>query len=210
MIIELPAKLPEGCWVENEILKVPRSVKWRELTRFITIENNGNSCWYCGKQLKDNEITMDHLYPQDLGGPTVPNNLVPCCKSCNGAKGNLTELQFKQLRKASKKKKGFIKDRFRANNETVRQMRGYFLPKKWISTYKCEEIIAIFNLEENLKSKSYRKIEMFYREYGKIPHPIIVDKNGFLLDGFSTIAFAKNNKIKAIPTIVISNVEVVF
>ena len=32
------------------------------------------------------EMTIDHMYPQDFGGPTITNNLLPSCKKCNNDK----------------------------------------------------------------------------------------------------------------------------
>ena len=52
-------------------------------------------------------------------------------------------------------------------------------------------------------------VENFYSKYGHIPKPIIVDKNGFLLDGFYSVIFAKNNLITSLPAIELENVEVI-
>ena len=42
----------------------------------------------CGNPLTSSTRSLDHLYPRDYGGISVPNNLVPCCKDCNGKKNN--------------------------------------------------------------------------------------------------------------------------
>lgn len=42
-----------------------------------------------------------------------------------------------------------------------------------------------------------------------IPKPIIVDKNGFLLDGFYSVIYAKNNLITMLPAIELENVKVI-
>jgi len=85
MIIELPEEF--NYWnrarIVDGILRIP-SVKYvRKFMYEVTIKMKGNTCWYCGRRMKKKEITMDHLYPQSLGGPTIPNNLVPACFECN-------------------------------------------------------------------------------------------------------------------------------
>lgn len=44
------------------------------------------TCVYCGK--RDFMVHVDHFIPEDLGGPTVIENLVTCCPSCNHRKGS--------------------------------------------------------------------------------------------------------------------------
>ncbi len=43
-------------------------------------------CHYCQQKFAPGELTMDHVVPLALGGRSVKNNLVPCCKGCNTAK----------------------------------------------------------------------------------------------------------------------------
>ena len=38
-------------------------------------------CYYCGKTISKKEMTLDHVYPRDFGGPSITDNLVPCCQS---------------------------------------------------------------------------------------------------------------------------------
>lgn len=40
-------------------------------------------CAYCGEPAD----TLDHIVPRHKGGLTVRNNLVSCCRRCNGSKG---------------------------------------------------------------------------------------------------------------------------
>ena len=58
-------------------------------------------CWYCGKQcVTENNLldtfTVDHVVPISNGVDNSINNRVPCCKSCNSAKGkkSLEEFRF--------------------------------------------------------------------------------------------------------------------
>lgn len=51
-------------------------------------EDAGNMCAYCSD--RDVEITKDHVIPLSRGGLHTRDNVVPCCKRCNGEKGNRT------------------------------------------------------------------------------------------------------------------------
>lgn len=53
-------------------------------------ETHEHKCIYCGKELKDNEITIDHLEPIDKGGNTTVDNLGIACKECNKDKANMS------------------------------------------------------------------------------------------------------------------------
>lgn len=44
------------------------------------------TCQYCGKRTRD--LTLDHVIPRSRGGQGTWENLVACCKVCNGKKGN--------------------------------------------------------------------------------------------------------------------------
>ncbi len=213
MTIDLPAKFNYNngkVKIEDGIIKISSLVSWRDFVHKLTLDNKGSNCWYCGRKLKREEVTMDHLYPQDLGGPTIPNNLAPSCAHCNTQKGNITEKQYRQILAAPEKQQKIIRCRFLQNNENRKVKKGYYLPKKWITSKRIDTILVTLLMNESYKGKKYSKIETFYREYGHIPYPIIVDKNNYLLDGFLVLMFAKNNNISRIPTIVLENVEVIF
>lgn len=70
-------------------------------------------------------------------------------------------------------------------------------------------IIAKIDLNDDYTGKNYKNIKNFYEKYGHIQKPVIVDRKGFLLDGFITLMYAKNSKIKRLPVIILENVEVV-
>jgi len=58
-----------------------------------TILRDGNVCLYCKKELKYNEITLDHIVPKSLGGREI-NNLAVSCLDCNRLKGSLLLTEF--------------------------------------------------------------------------------------------------------------------
>jgi hypothetical protein len=50
------------------------------------IERDGKKCRYCGRELPDKEIYLDHVIPYSLGGLTEYGNLVVACFHCNSKK----------------------------------------------------------------------------------------------------------------------------
>ena len=52
------------------------------------------ACYYCHKELKKSEVTMDHLVPIARGGKSTKGNVVACCKDCNTKKKYLTVLEW--------------------------------------------------------------------------------------------------------------------
>lgn len=55
-------------------------------TRFEVLRRDEFTCRYC--RSKDNPLTIDHVTPSALGGSDKPDNLVACCKDCNGGKAS--------------------------------------------------------------------------------------------------------------------------
>ncbi len=58
------------------------------LSRRSILARDNYTCQYCGH--KGHDLTVDHLIPKRLGGPTSWENLVCCCKKCNTKKGDKT------------------------------------------------------------------------------------------------------------------------
>ncbi len=55
-------------------------------TRANILLRDDETCQYCGKRSR--ELTLDHVIPRSRGGQSTWENLVACCKACNGRKGN--------------------------------------------------------------------------------------------------------------------------
>lgn len=53
----------------------------------------GGKCGYCGF-LRGK--TLDHIKPLSAGGCDWIDNLLPCCKTCNNLKGDMTVEQFRE------------------------------------------------------------------------------------------------------------------
>lgn len=198
-------------YVEDGILKMKRKCPWRKVMTEITYEIYGKTeCYYCGKTVSEDEITIDHIYPQDFGGPTISDNMLPSCSKCNVQKGNLDIRQYQKYLKA--KKEGNLKEykeEIAKKQRKIRRNGKFGIPKSWLSEKDITDIIVIFNLGEDYKKHKYQKIAKFYETYKCFQKPIVIDRNGFLLDGFLTLLYAKNNELRSVPTIQLDNVEVI-
>ncbi len=65
-------------------VRVPRMVL--RPTRSNILLRDEETCQYCGKHGRD--LTLDHVVPRSRGGASTWENLVACCRACNGRKGN--------------------------------------------------------------------------------------------------------------------------
>ena len=218
MIIDLPeyelAKtlvINEYMKIENGILKLKFPCSLRNTMYILTYKIKGkHKCTYCSKEIPYNKVTLDHVIPQDFGGPTITNNLEPCCCICNQQKSNMTKEQyFKFLSLSQTERKQFLKD-IRKNLEFVHKYNSPILPTDWMKETKVENILVNISLSEDYKGSKYEKIKEYYTKYGHFQRPIIVDRRNFLLDGFIILMYAKNHGIQKVPVIVLENVEVIF
>ena len=88
------------------VIRIPVLIRhWESSpTRRAVFIRDNFTCAYCGKTVKDNEATIDHIVPKSRGGKWQWENLVTCCSECNQKKGNRTpkeagmELLFKPKR----------------------------------------------------------------------------------------------------------------
>jgi len=67
---------------------IRRPVPELRLSRRSILARDNYTCQYCGHTAKD--LTVDHVVPKRLGGPTTWENLVCCCRRCNTKKGDKT------------------------------------------------------------------------------------------------------------------------
>lgn len=52
---------------------------------------SGNKCSYCGST---ENLALDHIFPQKLGGKDVGDNLIYACRSCNSSKGKKDMMEW--------------------------------------------------------------------------------------------------------------------
>lgn len=219
MIIELPREFcmecpncKKGAFVDNGILKIRWDVSFRKAMTELTYQMKGRGrCCYCKELIPEDEITIDHMYPQEFGGPTITNNMLPSCKKCNNEKGNLNTSQYKAYLKAKKlgRVEGFRKE-IKKYQDYTRQFNDFNIPIEWLTEKRIYQLIVVFNMQENYKGKKYQKIAKYFETYHHFQKPIIIDKNGFVLDGFLAVMYARNVGLEKLPVIQLENVEVIF
>lgn len=57
------------------------------LTRRQLFRRDRHICAYCGQRFHENELTLDHIYPEARGGAASWSNAISACRVCNGIKG---------------------------------------------------------------------------------------------------------------------------
>lgn len=53
-------------------------------------------CYYCGRKVRPQELTMDHIVPIIRGGKSKKGNVVPACKECNEKKKYMLPLEWEE------------------------------------------------------------------------------------------------------------------
>lgn len=62
--------------------------------RELLFEEYGKQCRYCDKRLDMNTLVLDHIVPISKGGTSNIDNLQIICRTSNGMKGSLDEINF--------------------------------------------------------------------------------------------------------------------
>lgn len=57
---------------------------------------SATQCFYCSKELTEDEKTVDHKLPVSKGGTNEMNNLVISCQKCNSQKGDQTAEEYRR------------------------------------------------------------------------------------------------------------------
>ncbi|NMB08507.1 MAG: HNH endonuclease [Tissierellia bacterium] len=65
--------------------------------KFYIYERDKRRCFYCKKDLKYRQITLDHYFPKSKGGTKEIFNLVLSCKKCNRLKGNKIPINYEEI-----------------------------------------------------------------------------------------------------------------
>lgn len=194
--------------VKNDILHIHRIQSFERLMYDLTYSNTEViECYYCSKPLNRNSSTLDHMYPRDLGGPSIPNNLCFSCRNCNSYKSNMTANEFKFYLSLPFKYRDEYARSIISSRHLIKKIYSPIIPESWFSYESIDKIIVHPSRDRNIKGKSYKKVEKNYKKYNRLYRPVIVDKNFKLLDGFNTLVFAQENSITEIPTIILENVE---
>lgn len=75
--------------------KKNQGMNWiRQEKRLAIYIRDGLECAYCGSNIEDAKMTLDHLTPYSMGGSNDQTNLVTCCHRCNSSRGNRDWKEF--------------------------------------------------------------------------------------------------------------------
>ncbi|MEO7001350.1 MAG: HNH endonuclease [Ktedonobacterales bacterium] len=89
-VIEAGIEMRRLCSDEPVIVQLLANVRVPRMalrpTRANILLRDEETCQYCGKHMR--ELTLDHVIPRSRGGQSTWENLVACCRACNGRKGN--------------------------------------------------------------------------------------------------------------------------
>ena len=218
MIIDLPKNtsneilvINEHMKIEDGILKLKFPYSLKNAMYILTYQMKGkHKCSYCTSELLNNKATLDHVIAQDFGGPTITNNLEPCCNICNQQKSNMTKEQYLEFSLLPPFERKLYLKKIQPILESFHKSSFPLLPKEWIEEINLENILVNIFFSEDYKSSKYEKTKEYYEKYGHFQKTLIVDRRNFLLDGFTILMYAKNHNIKNVPVIVLENVEVIF
>jgi 5-methylcytosine-specific restriction endonuclease McrA len=64
-----------------------------KFSRHNVYARDGGRCQYCGRRVRRDEFTYEHVVPRVLGGKTSWENVVVACVSCNQKKAGRTPAQ---------------------------------------------------------------------------------------------------------------------
>ena len=114
-------------------------------------------------------------------------------------------IKFSRISKTDEKIK-FVKD-LNLTREELRKDGKSELPQNWIEEIPTKEIR--FNTMK-IKEKAWnKKQETFLACNGHIPHPIVVDQELKLIDGFHWLIIARQYNLETVPVIRLENVKII-
>lgn len=209
MIITLPSQNlnTNDLHIKDGVLYLRHSQSYQNVIYRLTYFMKGRHyCYYCKKRVPRDEITMDHMYPRSLGGPTIPQNLIPACRDCNSRKSDMTYEQFRTLMSLDASDRHSYINKVRSLKEGYRKIGMFQIPSDWVTPIEVDRIHTNVDFA-NISNSKYEKVKLFYETYGNFQYPIVIDRNDHSLDGFYVLFVAKSLDVQYIPAIVLDNVE---
>ena len=209
MIIPLPTQNlnSNDLRIIDGVLYLKHSQSFQNVMYRLTYFMKGRHfCYYCKKSVPRDEITMDHMYPRSIGGPTIPQNLLPSCRECNSHKADMTYNQFKIWMSLDASKRHSYICKINALKEGYRKIGVLQIPFDWITPVEVDQIHTNIDFA-NISNVKYDKVKHYYETYGSFQYPIVLDRNYHSLDGFYVLFVAKSMDIQYVPAVVLDNVE---
>jgi len=94
-----------GFTLEEHIKREKAKARLLKKTRWWRKKVERGICYYCGKKVSPEELTMDHKIPLSRWGYSTRENIVPACRDCNSKKKYLSPWEWEEYLK--KLKEGF-------------------------------------------------------------------------------------------------------
>lgn len=89
--------------LDEHIKREKRKARELKKTRWWRRKIERGICYYCGRKVSPEELTMDHKIPLSRGGLSTRENIVPACKECNAKKKYLSPWEWEEYLKRLKK-----------------------------------------------------------------------------------------------------------
>jgi len=90
---------------DREIKKEKQNARNLRKTQWWKGKCAEGKCYYCGREVPPQEITMDHIVPIIRGGKSTKNNTVPACKECNNRKKHSLPIEWAEYLERLKREK---------------------------------------------------------------------------------------------------------
>lgn len=195
--------------IENGILYLRNGQSFQNTMYALTYFMKGKHfCYYCKRKVPRNKITMDHMYPRSTGGPTIPQNLIPACETCNFQKSDMTYEQYHIFLSLTNsfERKAYVAE-INAFKEGLKAIGMFEIPNSWITPIRVADIHTQVDFA-NISQTKYEKVKLYYEQYHHFQKPIVLDRNLFSLDGFYVLFVAKSCGVSFVPAVVLENVEI--
>ncbi len=85
---------------EKEIRREKEKARRLRRTNWWDARIQTGECYYCGRVVGRENLTMDHVVPLIRGGKSKKGNVVAACKECNNKKRYLLPLEWEAYLKA--------------------------------------------------------------------------------------------------------------
>lgn len=81
---------------EEEIRKEKQKARILKNSSWWKRKISKRRCYYCGREIPEKELTMDHIVPLIRGGKSIKSNIVAACKDCNNKKKYMLPYEWEE------------------------------------------------------------------------------------------------------------------
>jgi len=81
---------------EEDVRREKEKARRLRRTHWWNRKTRGGICYYCQRQVRRDQLTMDHVVPLSRGGKSKKGNIVPACKECKSKKKYMLPLEWEE------------------------------------------------------------------------------------------------------------------